>query len=101
MDVLLLFLLLMSTPSIHAQVLEDDEDRKRVELGERIGVDYSMPDFSTSKIGVKVIGKRLAKMLKELEKGTENGVFNHLVSHVLAKQIESFLYVSVEKLKIV
>jgi hypothetical protein len=37
------------------------EDAQTIELREKLGIDYSMPDFSTSKVDGDIIGIRLSK----------------------------------------
>ena len=41
-------------------------DEARKEIRERIGLDLSVPDFSTKKINKKVMGTRLAGILEYL-----------------------------------
>ena len=52
-------LLLMTSVVVSAQGLKTtvDEDRK-AEIHETLALDYSMPDYSTSKIDEKVMGHR-------------------------------------------
>ena len=53
---ILISLLLFSAVSMYAQTTQQSEDARTVELRQELGIDYSMPDFSTSKIDGKVIG---------------------------------------------
>ena len=39
---------------------------KRAEYRECIGLDYSMPDYSTNRVNPKVMGARLAKILDKI-----------------------------------
>lgn len=61
-------LLLMVTVVVSAQGLKTtvDEDRK-AEVCKTLALDYSMPDYSTSKVNPKVLGKRLADILKKFQ----------------------------------
>lgn len=49
-------LLMLFSQSLSAQTTQQSEDTRNVELRQGLGIDYSMPDFSTSKIDGKVIG---------------------------------------------
>ena len=57
---------MLYTISISAQTTQQSEEARTAELREKIGIDYSMPDFNTSSLNGKVIGERLAKMLQFL-----------------------------------
>lgn len=59
-------LLLMACANVNAQTSSRSEDEKAIEYRQKIGIDYSMPDFNTSSLNGKVIGERLAKMLQFL-----------------------------------
>ena len=58
----LMTMLMLFTQSLSAQTTQQSEDARIVELRQKLGIDYSMPDFSTSKIDGKVIGEHLAKL---------------------------------------
>lgn len=89
----------MAVACVSAQIVQNDETRK-TELRQEIGIDYSMPDFNTSSINEKVIGTRLAKMLKYLDGNTNNyNVYSYL-SSIQCEQIEGLNYVTVESYKI-
>lgn len=64
-------LLLMTIVVVSAQGLKTtiDEGRK-AEVRKTLALDYSMPDFITSKINAKVIGKRLADILNKFQEMT-------------------------------
>lgn len=92
-------MLLMAALCVSAQGVQNDEARK-AELRQAIGIDYSMPDFNTSSINEKVIGTRLAKMLRYLDQNTSNyNVYSYL-SSIQRGQIEGLNYVTVESYKI-
>lgn len=63
----LLFLLLLMVCGIAAQSVGQGDDKQVMEYREKTDLDYSMLDFTTSKINAKVIGDRLAKILQSLE----------------------------------
>ena len=97
---ILISLLLFSAVSMYAQTTQQSEDARTVELRQELGIDYSMPDFSTSKIDGKVIGERLAKMLQQLQEKYDNCVLNQYISLIQREQIENLNYATVEKLHI-
>lgn len=77
---LILALLMLSALSISAQTTRQSDDARTVELRQELGIDYSMPDFSTSRIDGKVIGERLAKMLQQLQSKYDDCVLNQSLS---------------------
>lgn len=97
---LLLFSLLLMACGMAAQSTQIDE-KKMMEYRETIGLDYSMPDFNTSKIDAKVIGVRLAKILQSLEENYVQGYYNRVLASILAEQLETpaYQFVSVTKIK--
>lgn len=93
-------LLMLFSQSLSAQATQHSEDARTVELRQELVIDYSMPDFSTSKIDGKVIGERLAKMLQQLQEKYDNCVLNQYISLIQCEQIENLNYATVEKLNI-
>ena len=96
----LMTMLMLFSQSLSAQTTQQSEDARTVELRQELGIDYSMPDFSTSKIDGKVIGERLAKMLQQLQEKYDNCVLNQYISLIQCEQIENLNYATVEKLNI-
>ena len=96
----LMTMLMLFTQSLSAQTTQQSEDARTVELRQELGIDYSMPDFSTSKIDGKVIGERLAKLLQQLQSKYDNCVLNQYISLIQCEQIENLNYATVEKLNI-
>lgn len=90
---------MLSALSINAQ-MQQSEDARTAELREKLGIDYSMPDFSTSKIDGRVIGERLAKILQQLQSRYNEYTLNQYVSLIQCEQIEKLSYAVVEKLNI-
>lgn len=97
---LLVFCLLFGATNVTAQTKQQSEDARTVELRQKLGIDYSMPDFSTSKIDGKVIGERLAKLLQLLQSKYDDCVLNQNISLIQCEQIENLNYATVEKLNI-
>ena len=96
----LMTMLMLFTQSLSAHTTQQSEDARTVELRQELGIDYSMPDFSTSKIDGKVIGERLAKLLQQLQSKYDNCVLNQYISLIQREQIENLNYATVEKLHI-
>ena len=91
---------MLSALSISAQTTRQSDDARTVELRQKLGIDYSMPDFSTSRIDGKVIGERLAKMLQQLQDKYDDCVLNQSLSLIQCEQVENLDYATVEKLNI-
>ena len=98
--IFLITLLMLIMVSLSAQTTQQSEDARTTELRQKLGIDYSMPDFSTSKIDGKVIGERLAKMLQKLQNKYDDCVLNQSISLIQCEQIENLNYATVEKLNI-
>ena len=96
----LMTMLMLFTQSLSAQTTQQSEDARTVELRQELGIDYSMPDFSTSKIDGKVIGERLAKLLQQLQSKYDSSVLNQYISLIQCEQIENLNYATVEKFHI-
>lgn len=98
---LLLFSLLLMVCGMAAQSIGQIDEKKMMEYRETIGLDYSMPDFDTSKIDAKVIGVRLAKILQSLEENYTQGYYNRTLASILAEQLENpaYKFVPVKKIK--
>lgn len=96
----LLTLLSVVSIAISAQTNTQEDTPEIIELRNKIGIDYSIPDFNTSSLNGKLIGERLAKMLQLLQNRFDDYVFNQRISFIQCEQIENLLYVKVEKFKI-
>ena len=79
------------------------DSAKIAEYRERIGLDYSMPDYSIKKIDEKVMGARLANLLRYFEEGMNQGEYNYGLVKILGEQHKELrnLYFSVKKLKLI
>ena len=69
------------------------------EYREKIGLDYSMPDYSVTSIDEKKIGSRLANILRYYEEVNQQNVFSRKISTILAEQNEVFEYAYPEIIK--
>ena len=94
-------LLLMAMVVVSAQGLKTtvDEDRK-AEIRETLALDYSIPDYSTSKANPKVIGQRLADILNKFQEMSESQTIMGTISVIQAQQIEGMIYCAVKKVKV-
>ena len=97
---LLVFCLLFGAINLFAQTTQQSEDARTAELRQKIGIDYSMPDFNTSSINGKVIGTHLAKMLQNLQDNALDCVWSARIIAVCCEQIEGLQYATLEKFKI-
>ena len=93
-NVMILILLLFSTIPGFAEGNQEEV------LRQTIGIDYSMPDFSTSKIDGDVIGTRLAKMLQLLMNCQNDFTHKRMLSAIQAEQIEELKYVEIDNFKV-
>ena len=104
--VLLLSLLVILTGRIAAFEISGDcgflhvYDNPNDNLREKIGLDYSMPDFDTKRIDGKVIGMRLAKYLQFLNDNSKDYVLRSMLLGVLREQEPKLPHASINKVKI-
>ena len=70
---------------------------------EAIGLDMSVPDFSTKKIDAKVMGTRLAGILEYLLENFHQGIYESYFARILSEQHEALhnKYFDIKKLKFV
>ncbi len=94
-------LLLMATVVVSAQGLKTnvDEDRK-AEIRKMLALDYTMPDYSTSKIDKKVIGQRLAAILNKFQEMSLSQTNLGSLSVIQSHQIDGMIYCAVKKVKL-
>ena len=97
---LLLFSLRLMVCGMAAQSIGQIDEKKMMEYRETIGLDYSMPDFNTTKVDAKVIGVRLATILQSLEKNYKQAFYNRLLASIAAEQMANLNYSSVPVHKI-
>ena len=99
MKILFTFLLFIGTLNVSAQTSTQVDDYRTEKLRQEIGLDYSMPDYSTKKIDAKVIGSRLA-MILELLQSRSTASLNQKIAFIQCEQIEGLNFVVVEKFTI-
>lgn len=81
---------------------EQNDEAKKQELRQQIGLDYSMPDYSVKKIEASVIGPRLAKILTRLLDDFKQPLYNQFLAMIRSQVAEdpNLQYVHVDKLKL-
>lgn len=98
-----MMLMMSCIASMNAQTSSQDENPKVTDLRQKIGLDYSMPDYNVKKIDAKKIGYRLAGILHYLEENYKQGIYNRRLATIIAEQKKSFenSYFELKKLKLV
>ena len=97
--ILLLSLGVMTTFAQNSAELSKQEQYNQ-EVRSKLLMDYSMPDFSTSKLDPEKIGNRLCKMLRKLQDNIQNPVFNRKLSYIVCEQNPNLKYVTIDKFSI-
>ncbi len=94
-------LLLMATVVVSAQGLKTtvDEDRK-AEIRKILALDYSMPDYSTTKIDEKVIGPRLATILERIMDCYNQNLYKSALNVIQTNQVDGLSYGHIKSLKL-
>ena len=97
----LLFALLFSLAIPQSLSAQEQDDKKREELRQQIGLDYSMPDYDVSKIDEKKIGTHLANMLRFLEMNYKDVIYNQYLSKIRSEQLNDIglRFIGVDKVK--
>ena len=82
---------------------EQRDSIQKADYKEKIGLDYSMPDFSVTSIDEKKMGSRLANLLRFYEEIKEQSIYTRWVNTILGEQNEEFehVYIEVKKQKLV
>lgn len=96
---ILLSLLMLTAISTSAQRNLTPEQRdsiQKAEYKEKIGLDYSMPDYSVTSIDEKKMGSRLANLLRFYEEVKNQSIYSRMVNKILGEQNEEFEHTSIE-----
>lgn len=91
------FLMLVSLMGF-AQANSDNEEYK-TRVRNTLQLDYSMPDYSTSRINANVMGDRLAKIVKKTLEMCQNQSNLGSLSVIQSSSIEGVSYCSVTNVK--
>ncbi len=96
-------LLMLVSLSGFAQAGKQTDEEKLAEYQNRVRqtlqLDYSMPDYSTSKIDSKVMGDRLAKIVKKTLEMCQNQSNLGSLSVIQSRSIEGLTYCPVTNVK--
>ncbi len=82
---LFICVLILSALTVSAQTTNLNEERT-AELRQNLNIDYSMPDFNTSKLDPDIIGSRLSKILTVLVKNPSDYMHKSLLSAIVCEQ---------------
>ena len=93
-------LMLMASMVMSAQVKTVLTDEYKNEVREKLQLDYTMPDYSVSKIDAKVMGERLAKILTRINQVYWQDVYLSLLSMIQTCQIDGMSYGIIKHLKL-
>jgi hypothetical protein len=98
----LLFAFLFSFAIPQCLSAQEQDDKKREELRQQIGLDYAMPDYNVNKIDEKKIGTHLANMLRFLEKNYKDTIYNQYLSKIRSEQLNdlSLRFIGVDKVNV-
>ena len=100
----LTFFLLFMAGTLSAQntILTETEKQEQYknEVREKLALDYSMPDYSISKIDPKVMGSRLAKLVDYICDNYQQYVNLSTLSQLQSKQIGNLNYARIQELKL-
>ncbi len=98
-------LMLMVSMGMEAQIRVgyQTDSAKIAEYRERIGIDLTVPDFSTKKIDAKVMGPRLAGILEYLLENYTQGTYSRLIAQMIGEQVKELkqAYFNIKKMKFV
>lgn len=87
----ILFLTLLSVIPASSQVpnmtYNHSQETSLDAMRQRIGLDYSMPDYDTMSLDPTVIGPRLARILEHLKTSYDQIFYNRLLSEIRDEQI--------------
>ena len=97
---LAIILLGLSALTLQAQNNTQEEDAQIVWTRNRIGIDYSIPDFSTKKIDAAIIGDHLADMLNLLQSQYKEGAYYRRLISIMREQQDFFLTPEIKKFTI-
>ena len=101
--ILIIICLFLGVTTVSAQRLKKQTitmEEFKQEVRENLHLDYSMSDYSISKIDSTVIGKHLASILNNLCKNYQQYVYLGKLSIIQSNQIEGINYCRIKKMKL-
>ena len=93
-------LLVATTLSAQQSADQDQQALYNAEVRSKLAIDYSMPDYKTSKISPKVMGPRLATLLEELCAKYKQSDNLSILSRIQSDQIDGLDYCTIEEMKL-
>ena len=101
-QILIIMLLLLGAMGVSAQgdAEMSKEEINKAEVREKLQLDYSMPDYSISKIDAKVMGPRLSKILETICDNYQQYSNLSALSVIQSNQVEGLSYGRVKKMKL-
>lgn len=98
-------LMLMASMGMDAQIKVgyQTDSAKIAAYREAIGLDMTVPDFSTKKIDASVMGPHLAGILEYLLENYTQGTYSRLIALMIGEQVEELkqAYFNIKKMKFV
>ena len=88
----ILMLMVSMIASAQIRIGVQSDSAKVAEYREKIGLDYSMPDYSVTSIDEKKIGSRLTNILRYYEEANDQNMYRRKNATILAEQNEVFEY---------
>ena len=82
------------------QTKEETEAARMEAYRQRIGLDYSMPDYHTRKFDASVMGEHLAKMLLNLDEHKDQPTNRQAIAGIICRQTDNLDFCTVKKFKI-
>lgn len=95
---LLLFGAISTSAQTSGEISKQEQYKK--EVREKLQLDYSLPDYSTSRIDAKVMGPRLAKILETICKNYQQYTNLSALSVIQSSQVEGLSYGRVKTMKL-
>lgn len=92
--------MLVVSMAVSAQGKFVQTDEYKNEVRNTLALDYSMPDYSSSKINAKVMGKRLSEILNKFHEIGLSQTNMGTLSVILAKQIDGMIYCAIKKVNL-
>ena len=100
--ILIILCLFLGINAVSAQRLKKQtvtKEEYEQEVRENLNLDYSMSDYSISKIDSTVIGKHLASILNNLCKNYQQYVYLGKLSIIQSNQVEGLNYCRIKKME--
>lgn len=97
---LILFLLPLAALAQTTTTQDQKQEQYNATMREKIGLDYSMPDYTTTIIDANVMGTRLAGILSFLMENFYQPTYNRMLGQIVGEQNESLQHIFFEIVKL-